>query len=94
MFSHPTGNRTHGNGNGGIASKVQFVLTPSLALRSCSAVSVLHKVMVVGYDPNMPLPRAATCFFTLKLPRYPDLYSLRKYLLVAIRHGSSGFEFS
>lgn len=52
------------------------------------------KVMVIAYDSERPLPMAATCFYTLKLPRYPDLYSLRKYLLVAIRHGAAGFEFS
>ncbi|CAN0029115.1 unnamed protein product [Scytosiphon promiscuus] len=51
-------------------------------------------VVVVEYLPERPLPMAATCFYMLKLPRYPDLYSLRKYLLVAIRHGAAGFEFS
>lgn len=53
-----------------------------------------RKVMVVVYDFERPLPRAATCFYALKLPNYPDLYSLRKYLLVAIRFGATGFEFS
>lgn len=50
--------------------------------------------MVIDYDAERPLPMAATCFYTLKLPKYPDLYSLQKYLLVAIRHGATGFEFS
>eukprot|EP00903_Cladosiphon_okamuranus_P014905 g13802.t1 len=52
------------------------------------------KVVVIVYDFERPLPRAATCFYMLKLPNYPDLYSLRKYLLVAIRFGTTGFEFS
>ncbi|CAM9232298.1 unnamed protein product [Ectocarpus sp. 4 AP-2014] len=51
-------------------------------------------VAMIDYDPERPLPMAATCFYMLKLPRYPDLYSLRKNLLVAIRHGAAGFEFS
>ncbi|CAM9133251.1 unnamed protein product [Ectocarpus sp. 8 AP-2014] len=51
-------------------------------------------VAMIDYDPKRPLPMAATCFYMLKLPRYPDLYSLRKNLLVAIRHGAAGFEFS
>lgn len=57
-------------------------------------MSYARKVAVTEYIPERPLPMAATCFFMLKLPRYPDLYSLRKYLLVAIRYGAAGFEFS
>lgn len=48
---------------------------------------------MLDFDPKRPLPMAATCFSMLKLPRYPDLYTLRKNLLVAVRHGASGFEF-
>eukprot|EP00752_Nemacystus_decipiens_P016811 g15043.t1 len=59
-----------------------------------SGLARTFNVMVVAFDFERPLPRAATCFYTLKLPRYPDLYCLRKYLLVAIRHGAAGFEFS
>ena len=49
---------------------------------------------MLDYDRERPLPMAATCFSMLKLPQYPDRYTLQKNLLVAIRHGAAGFEFS
>lgn len=52
-----------------------------------------EQVVILDYDPLRPLPMAATCFYMLKLPRYPDSFTLKKNLLIAIRHGASGFEF-
>ena len=45
------------------------------------------------YRANMPLPMAATCFHTLKLPLYPSEAELEKNVLLALRFGSEGFAF-
>ncbi|KAI8620032.1 hypothetical protein BC830DRAFT_648414 [Chytriomyces sp. MP71] len=39
------------------------------------------------------LPSASTCFNLLKLPNYISRDQLREKLLMAIRHGTTGFEF-
>ncbi|CAM9611328.1 unnamed protein product [Choristocarpus tenellus] len=52
------------------------------------------KVVMREFDEQRPLPMAATCFFMLKMPDYPDKDTLERSLLVAIRHGASGFAFS
>ena len=51
------------------------------------------KVTIVPYIASESLPRAATCFNTLKLPRYPEKYLLEKNLMIAMRFGSEGFSF-
>ena len=45
------------------------------------------------YRVNMPLPMAATCFHTLKLPLYPSEAELERNVLLALRFGSEGFAF-
>jgi E3 ubiquitin-protein ligase HUWE1 len=50
-------------------------------------------VTAVEYDEKAALPRAATCFSMLKLPRYPTEALLRKNVMIAIRHGTEGFSF-
>ena len=37
------------------------------------------------------LPTAATCFHLLRLPRYATKARLERAVLLAVRHGSSGF---
>ncbi|CAM9391026.1 unnamed protein product [Discosporangium mesarthrocarpum] len=59
-----------------------------------AALQKKFTVVVIEYDPQRPLPMAATCFFMLKMPNYPNHETLERSLLVAIRHGASGFEFS
>jgi hypothetical protein len=56
-------------------------------------VQPAFRVMRKPFEARAPLPNAATCFNTLKLPDYPSYQSLEKHLLLAIRFGCEGFAF-
>ena len=46
------------------------------------------------FDPKrFPLPTAATCFNTLRLPEYPSEAILQHRVATALRHGVEGFGF-
>ena len=45
-------------------------------------------------DPDSRLPKASTCFLQLHLPAYSNETTLRRRVLVAVRYGAQGFEFS
>lgn len=57
------------------------------------SMSPRFNITAVEYSQNATLPRAATCFSQLKLPRYPTEALLRKNVMIAIRHGTEGFSF-
>ena len=40
------------------------------------------------------LPSAATCFQSMRMPRYPTKAILRQKLLLSVREGNTGFAFS
>jgi HECT-domain (ubiquitin-transferase) len=64
--------------------------TGSSVLSSGSGMQVS---LLAEYEHRQRLPRAATCFRTLKLPAYPDFETLRASVLIAVRFGSAGYTF-
>ena len=64
----------------------------------CKYSLVLFFGDFISYDFNVvfstQIPHAATCFNTLKLPDYSNEQQFRNKMLIAIRFGSEGFEFS
>ena len=59
-----------------------------------SADRQLVVLLLCEYDHNNRLPRAASCFSMLKLPSYVSYQDLRTNLLIAVRYGSSGYEYA
>ncbi|TPX30350.1 hypothetical protein SmJEL517_g06073 [Synchytrium microbalum] len=51
-------------------------------------------IMLLVHEKGNKLPTASTCFNTLKIPAYTSLAQFREKLLIAIRHGSTGFAFA
>jgi E3 ubiquitin-protein ligase NEDD4 len=66
------------------------VLSSSSSTGSGSGMQVS---LLAEYEHRQRLPRAATCFKTLKLPAYPDFETLRASVLIAVRFGSAGYTF-
>ena len=75
-------------GDAWVASRARF------ARRRDANAKTKTKDKARRMDPKrFPLPTAATCFNTLRLPEYPSEAILQHRVATALRHGVEGFGF-
>ncbi|GAA96285.1 uncharacterized protein L969DRAFT_606130 [Mixia osmundae IAM 14324] len=80
------------------AKLLQFVTgssrVPLEGFGALQGVSGVTKFTIVAAHTHDSLPSAHTCFNQIDLPEYSSYEDLRKYLLIAITEGQTGFAFA
>lgn len=77
-------------GDAWVASRARFARRGDANAKTKTKDKTARRMM----DPKrFPLPTAATCFNTLRLPEYPSEAILQHRVATALRHGVEGFGF-